>query len=368
MPDVIDVAGLQVLLDQLHDRGYTVVAPTVRDGVVIHAAIASVADLPRGVGDSQQPGSYGIVHRDDELLFGYAACAQSWKPWLFPAEQLMWRARATSEGFAVDPAERQGPYAFVGVRSCDLHAIAIQDRVLAGRAVTDADYVAKRRDNVIIAVGCAVPGGTCFCASMGTGPTPEEGFDLALTELSEGGHRFVVRVGSDTGRELLAAVPSVAAEHPDAAEAASQEQSSIARMGRAMNPQGVKDLLYAAADSPRWEEIAQRCLACGNCTLVCPTCFCTSVEDVSVLDLTATEHVRVWDSCFSPDFSHVHGGSVRTSTSSRYRQWLTHKLAAWEDQFGTSGCVGCGRCVTWCPVGIDLTAEVAGFAAEAEQP
>ena len=95
--------------------------------------------------------------------------------------------------------------------------------------------------------------------------------------------------------------------------------------------------------------------------MVCPTCFCTTVEDHSDLAGETAERVRSWDSCFTLDFSYVHGGSVRTETQSRYRQWMTHKLASWIDQFGTSGCVGCGRCITWCPVGIDITEEAAAI-------
>ncbi|MBV8527642.1 MAG: 4Fe-4S dicluster domain-containing protein, partial [Candidatus Dormibacteraeota bacterium] len=102
---------------------------------------------------------------------------------------------------------------------------------------------------------------------------------------------------------------------------------------------------------------AQRCLACGNCTMQCPTCFCSDLVDEP--DVVAGDaRVRRWASCFEQDYSHIHGGSVRTSTRARYRQWLTHKLGTWWEQFGTSGCVGCGRCIAWCPVGIDITDEV----------
>ena len=107
--------------------------------------------------------------------------------------------------------------------------------------------------------------------------------------------------------------------------------------------------------------MAERCLTCGNCTLVCPTCFCTNVEDVGDLTGDHAERWRVWDTCFSVDYSYIHGGSVRPSGRARYRQWLTHKLATWHDQFDSSGCVGCGRCITWCPVGIDITQEVAAI-------
>lgn len=127
---------------------------------------------------------------------------------------------------------------------------------------------------------------------------------------------------------------------------------------RTMPDADLQTALPALFDSPRWSEIADRCLGCTNCTLVCPTCFCSTVEDTSALDGTAATRSRRWDSCFTMDFSSVHGAPIRASTASRYRQWLTHKFATWHDQFGSSGCVGCGRCITWCPVGIDITTEV----------
>ena len=129
-------------------------------------------------------------------------------------------------------------------------------------------------------------------------------------------------------------------------------------MGRSMDTCNIKDLFYRNLEHPRWNNVAERCLTCANCTMVCPTCFCTTIEDVT--DLTG-EHAERWrklDSCFTMDFSYIHGGSVRASTKSRYRHWITHKLATWIDQFGTSGCVGFGRCITWCPVAIDITEEV----------
>jgi sulfhydrogenase subunit beta (sulfur reductase) len=101
--------------------------------------------------------------------------------------------------------------------------------------------------------------------------------------------------------------------------------------------------------------------------MVCPTCFCTSVEDSTDVDGDGVVRVQRWDSCFTVDYSYIHGGSVRSSDRSRYRQWMTHKLSTWFDQFGSSGCVGCGRCITWCPVGIDITEEVAAIRATEEQ-
>jgi len=91
--------------------------------------------------------------------------------------------------------------------------------------------------------------------------------------------------------------------------------------------------------------------------MVCPTCFCSTVEDTTDLSGLHAERWRKWDSCFTLDFTYIHGGSIRREGASRYRQWITHKLAHWHDQFGSSGCTGCGRCITWCPVGIDITEE-----------
>ncbi len=367
---ILHVPGLQSLVDLLRERGWAVIGPTVRDGAVVHAEITSVDQLPRGVGDLQDAGSYRLRQRDDEALFGFAAGPQGWKAHLFPSRELLWSGRRVGAEVEVKPAVVDAPrLALFGVRSCDLHAIAIHDRVLAQRAVTDSAYRARREATFVVAVTCSDPAGTCFCVSMGTGPVPDSGFDLALTELlDQTGHRFLVVSGSDRGQAILDELRARATG--DDVMAAGEQEVVAARevgtqaaqaMGRSLNTNGISDLLYANTEHPQWDDVASRCLSCTNCTLVCPTCFCTSVDDISDLTGSTTERWRVWDSCFTTDFSYLHGGSVRSSAKSRYRQWATHKLASWTDQFGTSGCVGCGRCIAWCPAAIDLTAEVAAI-------
>jgi sulfhydrogenase subunit beta (sulfur reductase) len=364
---LIDVGGLQALIDRLRHLGYDVVGPTVRQGAVVQAQITGVDDLPRGWGDEQDAGTYRLRRRDDDLFFGFASGAQSAKPVFFPTDTLLWRGeRRDGEAFGVDRAgtgsEEGAPLALLGVRSCDLCAVGIQDTVLTGRAFTDTHYAGRRAGSFIVAVSCSDPGGTCFCVSMDTGPRPRQGrgaaFDLSLTELlDDRGHHFLVEVGTDRGAEVLAGLPGQEATEEDTAAADEVEETAKGRMGRELDTVGLKELLYASVDSPQWDDVASRCLACTNCTMVCPTCFCTSVEDVSDLSGDRADRHRVWDSCFNADFSYIHGGTVRESTRSRYRQWMTHKLASWVDQFGTSGCVGCGRCITWCPAAIDITAE-----------
>jgi ferredoxin len=359
----IDKEGLQALLDVLAKRGYRVVGPTLRDQAIVYDDIASVRDLPAGWTDKQGGGRYSLVRRSDDALFGYAVGPHSWKKYLFPSIQKLWRA--TREAGAVtmtpepDPVER---FAFFGVRSCELHAIAIQDKVFMNGAMSDTHYRARRENAFLVAVNCGTAGGTCFCVSMNTGPKAQSGFDLALTELLEGGkHLFTVEAGSDKGREVLAALPHHAAKKEEIAAAAAVVAKTAASMGRTMRADDLHDLLLGNLDHPRWDDVAARCMTCANCTMVCPTCFCMTVEDTSDLAGVESSRSRRWDSCFTMDHSYVHGGSVRASAKSRYRQWLTHKLATWIDQFGSSGCVGCGRCITWCPVGIDITEEVAAI-------
>jgi ferredoxin len=268
------------------------------------------------------------------------------------------------------PDASGGPYALIGVRSCDLAAVGIHDTVLLGRRHTDANYAARRADAFIVAVTCSDPGGTCFCVSMGTGPRPDSAhgtaYDLLVTELLDAdGHRFVVEVGSERGGELLDEIGASDASDVEVRAADRVAAQAAGRMGRSLETEGLKELLYASAESPVWDDVASRCLTCTNCTAVCPTCFCTNVEDVTDLTGERAGRQRVWDSCFDADYSYIHGGTVRTSARSRYRQWMTHKLASWQDQFGTSGCVGCGRCITWCPAAIDITAEAAALRAGA---
>jgi ferredoxin len=354
---VFPASALDELLDAIRRRGFRLVGPVVQDGAICYGDITSAADLPAGWTDEQDAGSYRLRRRDDEALFGYAVGPHSWKKYLFPPTARL-----------LPPEEPPDePFAFIGVRACELRAIAIQDRVFIGGQHPDPQYASRRAGVFTVAVNCAEPAGTCFCVSMDAGPRVTGDFDIALTELlDEGGHRFLARAGSERGAEVLGEVESVPATDADAAADDAVTERAAASMGRAMPELDLRELLYDNYGHARWDDVAERCLSCGNCTMVCPTCFCFSVEDVSGLSAGAAdgspERHRSWDSCFTMDHSYLHGGPVRVSVRSRYRQWLTHKLATWQDQFGTSGCVGCGRCIAWCPAGIDITEEVAAIA------
>ncbi|MEU5097906.1 4Fe-4S dicluster domain-containing protein [Streptomyces sp. NPDC020996] len=370
-PAVLDRDGLGALVAALVARGRTVVGPTVRDGAIVLAELTSADALPYGWGVELEAGHYRLVRRADGAAFANSAGPQSWKAFLHPARQRLWSADRTPEGDVSFTADEPEPpsYAFLGVRPCDLRAIAIQDRVLAGGRYADTGYAARRSGALLITAECTEPGATCFCVSTGGGPAADPGYDLALTEvIDEQGHRFLVRVGSEEGARLLAEVPHRAADPPTETAARDSVEAARDRMGRALPEVDLRALLGASLDAERWNDVAARCLTCGNCTMVCPTCFCTTTEEVTDLTGDHTERWQRWDSCYDLDFSYLHGGPVRSSGRSRYRQWLTHKLGTWHDQFGTTGCVGCGRCIVWCPVGIDITEEVAALKAETGTP
>jgi ferredoxin len=359
-PAVLARDALDGLLEAIRRRGFRLVGPVVSGGAICYGDIASSADLPAGWTDEQDPAAYRLKRRDDQALFGYNVGPQSWKKYLFPASS---RLGAAGQANQRDRAER---LAFIGVRACELHAIAIQDRVFTGGRHADPEYAGNREGAFIVAVNCGQAGRTCFCASMSAGPRASGGFDLALTELLDSaGHRFLVETGTPRGAEVLAEAGAQPASAGDVTAADEIVERTAAAMGRSIPGPDLRDLLYDNLEHPRWDDVASRCLACGNCTMVCPTCFCFSVEEAGDLTGAGEERSRFWDSCFTLDHSYIHGGPVRASNRSRYRQWMTHKLATWHDQFGTSGCVGCGRCITWCPVGIDITEEVAAIAADA---
>jgi len=351
---------LNTLIDGFTRRGYEVIGPTVRDGAIVYDQICSAEDLPEGWGDEQQAGKYQLKKRSDTVLFGYSVGPHSWKKFLFPSICCAWTAQRVDGHFQVASAEFDATKrAFIGVRACELHALAIQDKVFLEGAYVDSSYKARRQNAVIVAVNCTQAGGTCFCESMGSGPRVSSGYDILLTEIFVGGeHLFLADSATAIGKELLAELSTQPASSEMNAAASTAVENAVNHMGRTLATSGLKELLYRNVENPRWDALAERCLSCANCTLVCPTCFCSTIEDCTDLAGQRAERIRKWDSCFTTDFSYLHGGSVRATPRSKFRQWMMHKLAYWNDQFGSFGCTGCGRCITWCPVGIDITEEV----------
>jgi ferredoxin len=379
-----DTAAVSVELESLHPLvaalvadGYRVVGPIARNDAIVLAEIDSADALPYGWGVTVEPGIYRLHRRDDSAAFGHVASQQSWKKYLQEAHTRLWAVDrtdgagggsgaaegGTAGGWTITSGRPEAPrYAFVGVRACDLQAIGVQDRVLGG---VDTGYASRREPAFIVAVSCTEPGSTCFCASTGHGPQVGPGYDVALTELIDGSRvRYVADAGTSAGQRLLAGITTRPAG-PDLVERARAEvRAAAGRMVRSLPEVDLRVMLAAAREAARWDDVAARCLSCGNCTMACPTCFCTTVEDVTDLAGTHAERWLRWDSCFDVDYSYLLCGPVRISRRGRYRQWCIHKIGTWYDQFGEIGCVGCGRCIVWCPVGIDITEEAHALAAE----
>src|SRR5262245_27006328 len=222
------------LLTALQRRGYTCVGPTIRDAAIVYDEIRSEQDLPIGYSDEQDGGTYRLKERNDEARFGYTVGPQSWKKYLFPPSTLLMKAQRTPDGFiATVPVEPALRYAFIGVRACDLNAIAVQDRTFLKGLYADPTYKARREAAFIVVVNCGQAGRTCFCVSMDTGPMARSGYDLALTEILEDDrHEFLVEVGSERGDEVARELPTRPADDSDRNAGQRRVDRAVAQMGR----------------------------------------------------------------------------------------------------------------------------------------
>lgn len=355
---------LQALLDCLQADGYRCIGPQVRDNAIVYDDLHSVTQLPQGIRQQQAPGHYRLQQTDDDLLFSWANGPQAIKPLVFAAEETMWRCQRNEENeLSFSSNDIHGEkIAFIGARPCDIAALYIHDKHFLQQEHRDPYYLARRQQLLLIAINCTVPADTCFCASTGDGPQASYGFDLALTELAEG---FLLESHSELGQGITQSLQLQQAGEHQLQQASDLLQQAAAQQQRRLPQGNLHGVLFANLDHPRWQDVAERCLSCGNCTAVCPTCFCHHEIDRPELDGSVSQHLREWDSCFNPGHSYIHGITIRADTRTRYRQWLTHKLGSWHEQYGRSGCVGCGRCISWCPVGIDISEEVSAICGEA---
>lgn len=353
---------LQQLITALTAAGYRCIGPQVQDGAILYHALTDATQLPHGISEQQTPGTYRLTLTDSPRQFAWANGPQALKPFLFAAHEPLWHATRDAHGTVQFEAEQTShkPLAVIGVRACDLAALRLQDAHFLERGEPDAHYAARRKNLFLVAVNCTHPAATCFCVSTGDGPNAHADCDLVLDELEDG---FLLQSLSDRGAEIAATLPFTKTTSAQRTQAEAQLHSAREAQTRSLPSHDLRPLLNEVLDHPRWKDVAARCLSCGNCTSVCPTCFCYSEQEQPLLDGSGSTHARAWDSCFTQGHSYIHGITIRADTHLRYRQWLTHKLGAWHDQYGRSGCVGCGRCISWCPVGIDITEEVAALAA-----
>jgi formate hydrogenlyase subunit 6/NADH:ubiquinone oxidoreductase subunit I len=361
----IQKPDFDLLLANLKANGYELIGPRINNDTLVYAPINSMQDLPRGYVTRQEAGRFKLIKSGHKHYFDLIPGAQSWKQFLFPSRAELFKLQKTNGTWQTQPAEENRPaYAFIGVRGCELAAIHVQDAAFLRPDFVDPIYHDRREQAFILTVNCLHPAATCFCQSMGTGPRAGSGSDLSLTELED---IFLIEVGSELGRAMMEGVPFEAASAFLLNAANRALDHAAHEMSRELDTTDLPELLINNLENSHWHSVGMRCLSCANCTQVCPTCFCWDVTDSLSLDGTETARERIWDSCFNPGYSYQAGGNTRPTIHSRYRQWITHKLGTWKEQYGMLGCVGCGRCITWCPAGIDITAEVAALRQEAKR-
>lgn len=356
---ILTPSDLNRLIKTLQAKNYTTIGPRARDGAIVYEEISCTDDLPAGYHDEQKAKHYRVTKDCSPAFFNYVVGPQSLKKFLLPPVLKVWESKRSERGLTILKDQDPAPaYAFIGPRACELHAVAIQDKVLANSEHPDLSYKARRDKAFIVAVNCTTASDNCFCSSMKTGPAVHKNFDLALTEVvNKDKHFFAVQSGSEKGEELIKELKIKKSSKDEIKSAKDAQQNAVKQIKKKLERKGLRELLQHNLEHSQWSKVAERCLNCGNCVSVCPTCFCINIEDSTDLDGKSATRLRKWTSCFTKQFSYIHGGSVRVDAKDRYRQWITHKLSSWEDQFGTLGCVGCGRCITWCPAGIDITEE-----------
>jgi sulfhydrogenase subunit beta (sulfur reductase) len=354
-----------IILSRLKEAGYQTIGPRVKNDTLVYEPIESLDQLPKGYVTQQEAGRFRLIYTGHGRYFDLIPGAQSWKQFLFPPRLDLFTLKKNDQNWEVFTPPQETPnYAFIGVRACELAAIQIQDKAFLREDFTDPVYRARREKVFILAVNCLHPSGTCFCTSMGTGPRVKDGFDICVTELDD---VFLLTIGSELARSLLIGIPFELASAFLLNNAERGLENAAQQMGRTLDISDLPEMILDNLDNPYWQEIAKRCLSCTNCTQVCPTCFCWDATDQMNLGGTETHRERIWDSCFNPGYSYQAGGNTRPTIYSRYRQWLSHKMGTWKQQYGTFGCVGCGRCITWCPAEIDLTEEISALRKEKQQ-
>lgn len=290
----------------------------------------------------------GIRHMHEIALDG-PALMPSPKEFLLPQmEQLF---HYSDDG--VEETFNKQPRIIFGIRSCDLSAIRILD-IFYLENNKDAYYESRRTNTVMISIACNQPDPTCFCFGLSTGPFLRSGFDLQLTDL---GNRFIVEAGTETGMALVREFLHIFTDpRPEDIEDLNEVRlASQSRFEKRVNLEQVhRGILAGEVSDTFWDSVAARCFECGGCVYNCPVCTCFNVIDQH-FSPDSGKRIRIWDACMFKGFTRMAGDVVPAAKKiQRTKRWFHHKLVHWPTQFGTFGCVGCGRCAISCPGRIDM--------------
>jgi len=269
------------------------------------------------------------------------------KAFFLPQSEAMFTLRG-SRLESVPPAERKR--VVVGTRPCDARASALLDLTLAPKDDADPLWQARRAATALVSFGCIHPAETCFCQAVESGPFDPRGSDVLVTPLADG---FTFQALTKTGEALIAHLPAAEKEMITQAEAVQKKAASVQK--KPFDTPRALDKMYALFETDFWTQQAASCLGCGVCTFLCPTCFCFDIVD----ETSRAQRVRNWDSCMFRIYSQeASGHNPRPTKTERTRQRVMHKYAYWIEQVNEVGCTGCGRCVQFCPVNIDIRSMV----------
>jgi ferredoxin len=304
-----------------------------------HEVVAPTSDL-----------AYGQIRSGAELHLSDNKPTQSLKGFFFPPREVLFESRRTEDGLELVPSSSSdAPRVIVAARPCDVASLPVLDK-LFGWDYQDSSYFQRRQRTTIISLACDPPPKDCFCVSLGGSPAGIEGSDLLLTPLRDAYHVLII---TERGKAL---VEKYAQFFEESDEQHNQERARLEDEWRAQVTKEIDaDRLREALDfdSGAWEMLAQQCVDCAICTFLCPTCHCFDIQDEG--DNAHAIRLRLWDSCARQDFTEMAVHQPRPNHFSRYRQRLMHKFKYYPENFGRVLCVGCGRCIQYCPAGVDIT-------------
>lgn len=325
--------------------GLDVIGLRYNGGSFSYGKLSSINDAPLYVEDLQGRASYRLIRANAAGSFRHTYLS----PKYFLNPPLQEVAHVGADFGASAPKERPKPFAIFGIKPCDLHAIRVIDGILLNK---DLYYTMIRGSlRAVVVEECTRPSGNCFCGSLGTGPQARNGYDLAYAWLEDG---VVVKAGSALGEELI---EELGLEGADAGDVEKYEEYIIRAQQQTKAlpelPKLVNALEKSMGNIELWSKLSRRCVGCSNCNMVCPTCFCTEFFDEIGPNGSATRF-RKWYGCLSYSYGLVARGHFRPELYMRYRHFVLHKFLFYWKQVGLIGCTGCGRCITWCPLGVDI--------------